>query len=215
VSGAGTDFSPVHLSNEGRHGVLTHPALLALLARPDQSNPISRGLFIVRNVLCKDVPPPPTGLEIPQLPEISAGLTTRDRLEQHVDSPLCRTCHQVFDPPGFALEAFDQVGKHRTMDQGKPVDTSGSMAVKVDVDGQFASGDELLSKLAQSHDVRSCFAQHYLEFALAREALAPEETCSAKAIGESFVPSGDLKQLIANVAQSDAFRLRATEGVGK
>jgi len=215
LPGTGTDFSPVAESNEGRHGVLTHPALLALLARPNQSNPISRGLFIVRNLLCKDVPPPPTGLAIPPLADVTPGLTTRDRLQQHASGAVCNACHQVFDPPGFALENYDEVGRYRTLDQGKAVDSSGTMRVGVDVDGDFATGDQLMANLSTSNDVRTCFAQHYLEFALAREAMAAEDACSAQAIGKTFVSSGDLKQLVASVAQSDAFRLRLAEGVGK
>jgi len=214
-SGTGTDFNPIPFSNEARHGVLTHPALLALLARPNQSNPISRGLFIVRNLLCKDVPPPPAGWETPPLAEVTPGLTTRDRLEQHVSGGVCNSCHHVFDPPGFALENYDEVGRYRTMDQGKPVDSSGKMQMLVDVDGEFATGDQLMAKLSTSNDVRMCFAQHYLEFALAREALKPEDACSNQAIGQTFAPVGDLKQLVTSVAQSDAFRLRLAEGVGK
>jgi len=213
LAGTGTAFSAVTVNGESRRGVLTHPALLALLSRPAESNPIARGLFIYRNLLCGTISPP-TNFVIPPLAPIQPGLSTRDRLDQHVSDPVCASCHKIFDPPGFALENFDEVGRYRTMDQGRSVDTSGTMAVNKDVDGPFATGDELLARIASSNDVRACFAQQYLKFALTRTQMAPEDACSVQALGTAFVPSGDLKQLVALVAKSDAFRLRTTEGVG-
>jgi hypothetical protein len=211
---AGTAFDTVSMSGQSRRGILTHPALLAALARPSESNPISRGLFIYRNLLCGQISPP-TNFVIPPLPPIQPGLSTRDRLEQHVANMACASCHTIFDPPGFALESFDEVGRYRTVDQGKSVDTSGKMAVGRDVDGAFATGDELLARISSSKDVRTCFAQQYLKFALTRIELAREDACSVAAVGAAFAPSGDLKQLVSLVARSDAFRLRTTEGVGK
>src|SRR5262249_24549237 len=49
---AGTDFAPTPMTGQGRRGILTHPALMALLARPAETNPIARGLFIRRTVMC-------------------------------------------------------------------------------------------------------------------------------------------------------------------
>lgn len=214
VAGTGAGFAAVTMTGQSRRGILTHPALLALLSRPAESNPISRGLFIFRNLLCGQIAPP-DGFVIPPLPPIQPGLSTRDRLEEHVSNMVCASCHKIFDPPGFALENFDQVGRYRTIDQAKVVDTSGTMAVGKDVDGAFASGDDLLTRIASSNDVRACFAQQYLKFALTRTEMAAQDACSVAALGGAFAASGDLKQLVAMVAKSDAFRLRTTEGVGK
>jgi len=60
---------------------------------------------------------------------------------------------------------------------------------------------------------KTCFAEKYLDFALAREVTDPVDACSIKAIGDSFSASGDLKQLVVTVASSDSFRLRLAEGV--
>ncbi len=211
---AGPDFAPASLTGEDRRGILTHPALMALLARPAESFPIGRGLFITRNFLCFEVPLP-EGLEIPELPPIQEGLSTRDRLEAHTSDPVCAGCHSLFDPAGFALEAYDEVGRFRTVDHGKAVDTSGTMTSGRDVDGVFATGGELLERLSQSEDVRGCFAQRYLEYALSQHTLTPDEACSLEGLETQFVASGDLKQLVQLVASSEAFRLRLAEGVGQ
>ena len=208
----GTGFTPVVMDGESRHGILTHPGLMALMSRPETSNPISRGLFMLGTVLCQNVPAPPAGIVIPPLPPLAPNLSTRDRLNQHAQVAFCAACHDTIDPPGFALESFDEVGRFRAMDGGKPVDTSGVIKSGSDVAGPFASGDELLTKIASSQDARRCFAQQYLQQALSRPPGTADQ-CSLQTLQTGFSASGDLKQLIVAVAGSDAFRLRLAEGV--
>jgi hypothetical protein len=212
-SGSGQGLVPTALPGEGRRGLLTHPALMTLLARPGRSDPIARGLFVQRALLCNDIPPPPPNLVIPALPPVAEGLSTRARLQQHTERGVCAACHDMIDPPGFALEAYDEVGRFRSVDHGVPVDTSGNMPEGTDVAGAFATGSELLDRLAVSADVKRCFSKRYLTFALARS-LQPADDCSLWQVSESFAQTGDLKQLIAAVVKTDAFRLRAAEGLG-
>jgi hypothetical protein len=141
------------------------------------------------------------------------GLSTRASLEQHTKDALCASCHSQIDPPGFALENYDAVGRYRTQDAGLPVDTSGTMASGGDTDGPFASGGEFLDRVGKSADMKECFAKHYLTFAVARD-LAPQDECSLSRLADDFAKSGDLKQLVVAVAKTDAFRLRATEAPG-
>jgi hypothetical protein len=211
LAGSGTGFVATDLPGEGRSGILTHPGLMTLFARPAETNPISRGLYMRRVILCKDMSPPPAGVPIPPLPPIMPGLSTRDRLDQHAKTPFCASCHNLFDPAGYAFENFDQVGRHRAMDGGKPVDTSATMIDSGDVNGVFAKGEDLLAKVAESKDVRACFAQKYLEYAVARNA-ATEDACSLDALDKQFVPSGDLVGLVLSIAKSDSFRYRMSEG---
>jgi hypothetical protein len=173
---------------------------MALFARPGETNPISRGLFALRSLLCLDVPPPPDGVPIPQLPDETPTTSTRDRLEQHVSDDLCRGCHSQFDPLGYAFEGFDEVGRHRTMDGGRPVDSSGVVDTGTDVDGTYPTGTDLFEKIATSEHVRECFAERYFEFA---------------AVQTTFTPSGDLKQLARIVASSDSLRYRLSEGAAQ
>lgn len=210
LAGGGPQFELTELPNEGRRGILTHPALMTLLARPAESFPISRGVFLQELVLCNDIAPPPANLVIPPLPPVTPGQSTRDRLAQHTSAAVCMACHRLINPPGFALEAYDQVGRYRTLDQGHPVDTSGEMVSGTDVDGSFANGSELLERLAASADAKRCFAEHYLEHAVSHE-LTDQDACSRSQVAEAFAQSGDLKQLVVAVAKTDAFRLRATE----
>lgn len=213
LSGGSPALEPVELPNEGRRGILTHPALMLLLARPNSSNPIARGLFVQHQLLCNEIPPPPQGVVIPPLAPVMQGLSTRARLEQHTTQALCKSCHVHIDPPGFALESFDAVGRYRTVDAGQPVDTSGTMTSGGDTDGAFANGGELLERIGKSGDMKRCFARRYLTFAVSRD-LVNEDSCSLSQVADDFNQTGDLKQLVVSVAASDAFRLRATEVPG-
>jgi hypothetical protein len=209
ASGAG--FTPATFPGEARRGLLTHPGLMALLARPAETNPIARGLFVRRGLLCQEVPPPPN-TNIPALPPIQQGLSTRDRLEQHTTNPACKGCHNQIDPPGYAFENWDQVGRFRSMDSGKAVDTSATMTNAGDLTGTFPQGDAFLQRIGGSADVHRCFAEKYLVFAL-EHALSADDQCSLKQVQDHFVPSGDLRGLVVAIASSDSFRMRLTEGV--
>jgi hypothetical protein len=213
LAGSKTDsaFTATDIAGEARIGILTHPALMSMLARPSETNPISRGLFVRKTLMCQDMPPPPATIEIPQLPPIAPNLSTRDRLDQHTKAPLCATCHDRIDPPGFALENFDQFGRHRTVEGGKPVDTSGTMTDADDLDGHFDNGAQLLARFSASRIVRGCFAQKYFEYAAAHD-MGREDECTVEALRQSFVPSGDMRGLVVAIAASDAFRLRMSEG---
>ena len=41
--------------------------------------------------------------------------------------PRVRTCHSRIDPLGFALDNYDVIGRWRTEEAGKPVDTAGEL----------------------------------------------------------------------------------------
>ena len=210
----GAPFVATELPGENRHGLLTHPALMAQLARPQKTHPINRGLFVRGKLLCQELHPPEG--DIAQLPEAPVtGVTTREEVAEHSKNPMCAGCHQLIDPPGFALEGFDQVGRMRTTENGRPVDSSGTMVNAGDLDGPFARGEQLLAKFGGSQTVRDCFAQEYFQFAMTGDVsrhVAEADQCSVDRVKRTFAASGDLRQLVALIAGSDAFRFRLSEG---
>ena len=76
-------------------------------------------------LLGERLPQPPK--DVPLLPDDEAatqGLTVRQLVEKHTSDPKCAVCHRRIDPFGFALEAFDAIGRHRDKDLGdRPIDT--------------------------------------------------------------------------------------------
>jgi hypothetical protein len=155
-------------------------------------------------------------VEVPQLPDAPVmGVTTRQEVVAHSRDPMCGACHSLLDPPGFALENFDQVGRRRETENGKPVDSSGTLMNGGDLEGPFAQGDDLLSRMSTSATVRGCFAQQYFQFAVSGDVagrVAPADQCSLERVTHGFSGPGDLRGLVQLIATSDSFRFRLSEG---
>ncbi len=47
-------------------------------------------------------------------PDLRGATTIRQQLALHRDDKACASCHATFDPPGFALEAYDVIGGRRS-----------------------------------------------------------------------------------------------------
>ncbi len=127
----GSYMRRVDLSGDtARRGMLGHASILTLTSVVDRTSPVIRGKWILETVLGAHVPPPPPGVETDLAPETGGSVpaSLRERLEIHRDDPACRSCHQIIDPLGFALENFDRIGRWRTVDAGLPVDARGQLA---------------------------------------------------------------------------------------
>lgn len=120
-----------------RRGILLQPAWLASFARTGETDPIHRGRFVSESLLCRPIPPIPIELD-PLLPDLP-GATMRERLEEHTQEP-CVGCHQLMDPIGLSLEAFDHVGRFRTEELGRPVDVSGELTSAGSQSGELDGG---------------------------------------------------------------------------
>jgi Protein of unknown function (DUF1592)/Protein of unknown function (DUF1588)/Protein of unknown function (DUF1587)/Protein of unknown function (DUF1585)/Protein of unknown function (DUF1595) len=97
-----------------RAGLLGEGLFLALTAKPDDSSPTARGLFVREQFLCQHVPDPPPGVNTNLPPVTEANpQTNRDRMTEHATNPACASCHKLIDPIGFGLEKFDAVGSRR------------------------------------------------------------------------------------------------------
>jgi len=193
-----------------RAGLITQPALLALLAHPDQSAPVLRGVFVRERLMCLPVPPPPpTVNNMPPDPDPNA--TTRERFRVHTESDECRACHQLIDGVGFGLEAYDQLGRYRSEENGLPVDVSGEVFGTGDpeLDGVYSGAGELAARLAGSRRVADCIATSWYQYAVGRTP-AEADACSLAQVTAAFERSkGDLRELLVAVTLTDGFRYRA------
>jgi len=151
-----------------RAGILTHPAFLSTFANAEATSPTRRGLAIMERLLCLEVGVPPPGEVDMSLPAPAEGLTTRARFEAHAADPLCRSCHARFDPMGFALEGYDEVGRWRTEENGAPIDDRGALVTpsgETPVEGAVALG----AALADSPTAQGCFVRQAFRWFVRRE----------------------------------------------
>ncbi len=192
-----------------RSGLLTQPAIMALLAHSDQSGPVQRGVFVLQQLLCMQVaPPPPNVVAVP--PAVDQTATTRERFAQHIADQSCASCHVSLDGIGFGFERYDQLGRYREMENGLPVDDSGQVVGSGDpsLEGPFNGALELSSKLATNETVRSCIATQWYRYAMGRVEDTTDQ-CSLNDVKARFSSSnGNFRELLVAITLSDAFRYR-------
>jgi hypothetical protein len=92
----------------------------------------------VAEVLLGDkLPRPPKS--VPVLPEdesATQGLTVRQLVEKHTSDPRCANCHSRIDAFGYALEAYDAIGRRRDRDLGdRPIETSARLRDGTEFEG--------------------------------------------------------------------------------
>jgi hypothetical protein len=126
-----------------RRGLLGKGAFLTTTSKPERTSPVTRGKWIMSNILGVSPPDPPAN--VPPLPARAADLrgnarepTMREKMLEHRVRPDCVQCHRLMDPIGFALENFDAIGLWRSHDEGSPVNASGELFDGAKVDGPAA-----------------------------------------------------------------------------
>jgi mono/diheme cytochrome c family protein len=170
----GPQMRRVKLDDPARGGVLGHAGILTVTSFPHRTSPVLRGRWILEELLGAEVPPPPP--DVPVLNEGRRGkpqtMTLREQLEKHRSKTECASCHARMDPLGFGLENFDALGRWRTEQGGKPVDSSGVLPT-----GEEFSGPTELKKLLLEKR-RTEFLQNLcrkaLGYALGREVKRPD-----------------------------------------
>lgn len=153
----GNGFGTISLPR--RLGMLNQGAFLSVYAHAHESAPVLRGVAVMRRVACIPVADPVdlAAAVVPPAPDPSK--TTRERFAIHSESSACSACHNKIDAFGFAFEHFDGMGKERTVDNGRPVDSAVTLT-GTDFDGSFANSNELALAISKSAQVRECFARH-------------------------------------------------------
>ena len=115
-------FQRVRVDPAQRSGILTHPYLLSAFAYHNNTSPIHRGVFLTRNIVGRRLKPPPVAVAFKD-DEFDPSLTMREKVTQLTRDSACMACHSVINPLGFSLENFDAVGRWRTTDNKKTIDS--------------------------------------------------------------------------------------------
>jgi mono/diheme cytochrome c family protein len=144
----GSQFRRITLGPDmaARYGLLGKGAFLATTSKPERTSPVTRGKWVMTNLLGMAPPNPPAN--VPPLPPRAADQnakepTMRQKMLDHRVRQDCVQCHRLMDPIGFALENFDGIGLWRSHDEGTPIDASGQLFDSVKVDGPLALRDWL------------------------------------------------------------------------
>lgn len=206
IASPGTDMARVPLPPE-RRGLLTQAAILSHDQGATFTRPIQRSVYLLRRLLCTDLPPPPE--DVNASPRASAaGTTTRETYESLTSVAPCAGCHAtIINPPGFAFEDFDAVGGYRTTERGRPVDASGGIpsASVSDLNGGASVGEAVATLDA----IHVCFARQWLRFVLARPESQADAT-SLRSMVDASRAGAPVRDVMLSVVDTFAFTHRAT-----
>ena len=208
VSAPATAFASTQLP-DNRRGILTRAAFLAVNAHPQKPSQVLRGQAVREQLLCDRIPPPPPGVErnIP----VGTNQTTQEAVDAHTSVAQCAGCHKWLDPIGYAFNAYDNIGRYRDVENGKPVNVMGQIVQgpQSPVTGQFSGPYELQQLLSTTEYVQQCFAVQASRFALGRDEGAGD-ACSLKTAWDAFSSGGtfSIRALMVAVTSSFAFSHR-------
>jgi hypothetical protein len=206
----GSRFRRIDLDADSvRGGLLRQGSILMATSYATRTSPVIRGKWILENLLGTAPPPPPAA--VPALRENAVGLKSlsmRERVAEHRANPACASCHNLMDPVGFSLENYDAVGRWRTTEEGKPIDSAGGLP-----DGRKFDGAAGLQKaiLDRPELFAQTLTEKLLTYALGRgieyyDAPAVRKiTNDAKAHGYKF------SSFIVGIASSTPFQMRRSQ----
>ncbi len=199
----------IGLDAKERKGILQQAAFLAAHANPKLTSPVHRGVFLLSNVMCRELGSPPADVDLTPIEfDPSGAKSRRQLLEERTAGASCRGCHSMINPLGLAFESYDAVGLRRQvdLDDGLPVDTSVVVSMRSDIDGVVQGPVELVDKIARSQDAARCHVTQWFRFAMGRKE-ADSDQATLEALQARFAQTrGSIPDLIVAITSSDSFR---------
>jgi hypothetical protein len=205
----GSHFRRVTLEKDDpRRGLLGKASFLLVTSAANRTSPVSRGKWILENVL--GVPAPAVPASVPPLKENNERtdgkvLSMRERMEEHRSNPTCASCHKIMDPIGFALENFDLVGKWRSVDLKSPVDASGELVDGTKLNGPATLRDALVSR---SDAFVTTATEKLLTYALGRAVHYYDMPVVRSVIREAARNDYRFSSLVLGIVKSAPFQMK-------
>ncbi|MDZ7925512.1 MAG: DUF1588 domain-containing protein [Marinagarivorans sp.] len=206
-----SDFKAVAIDSDERVGILNHPAFLSVHSTLSSSGIVKRGVFVLEQLLCQELPDPPGDvMPVPIPGGIDPERTSERELLKitHSAQAACVGCHQIIDPAGFGFENFDVIGRYRTreknnvtIDASGVLDNVGEYVLRYDTSAQFAN------QLMASPQMQSCVSRRFLESFLGQE--VELSACELKKYqGLLQSNGGSVKDLLTSLIQLESFGKR-------
>jgi hypothetical protein len=206
-------FQRVSLAgNRQRGGVLGMAGVLTVSANGVDTSPVTRGVWVLENILGTPPPPPPD--DVPTIDaNVSGSTTIRERLSKHSQDKTCAVCHRNIDPLGYALETFDPIGRWRTK---YPKAKGKGTAAKIDATGKFPSGEEFtnfadfkekLLETRQQQFTRSLI-EKLLAYSTGRHMERADQYQVDDILERVHADGGGLQTMVTEVLTSNLFRSR-------
>jgi predicted ATP-grasp superfamily ATP-dependent carboligase len=171
------------------------------------NDPVRRGKWIREKLLAGIVMDVPITVDA-QIPD-DESKTLRERFSV-VHANECWRCHKKMNPLGMPFEAYNHVGRWRSLEKEKPVNTLGGISHSgvAALDGDVSDVREMMERLANSDLVRQSFIRHVFRYWMGRnELLSDSQTLIA--MEKAYVENdGSFKELLVALLTSDSFLYR-------
>ena len=198
--------------NKSRGGILAMASVLTVSANGVETSPVTRGAWILENILGTPPPPPPD--EVPSLDRtVSGAKSIRDKLELHRNDAACNLCHRKIDPLGFALEHFDPVGRWRQKypkqpgsDQRQEIDSSGAL-LSGETFSNYKEFTRVLSE-TRTRTLQACIVKKLIEYSTGRHMERADEYEIEEIIDRLQQSGGGMRQLVIEALTSEIFLSR-------
>ncbi len=193
-----------------RAGMITQGAVLSW--EDGHASMVQRGLFVLREVICAQISPPPPGVNDTP-PEPEPGKSKRHYAELRMETSPCNGCHIQIDPIGFALEHYDGDGLWMETDEhGNELRSDGELLTQFHPGIPFDDAREMADLLAADARVAECMLLNVAQFSLGRR-LAKSDGCTLAAIRDSVSAEGATYQelLEAMVVQPSFAQIRSAD----
>ncbi|MCA9062651.1 MAG: DUF1592 domain-containing protein, partial [Planctomycetaceae bacterium] len=207
-----------------RGGFLTQASVLKVTANGTTTSPVPRGAFVLARLLGEPPEPPPSNVPAIE-PDVQGATTIREQLARHRDNPVCASCHQRIDPPGFALESFDVIGgfrtRYRSVGEGDPaergaidpfINLSFRLGKPVDSTGTLTDGrsfDDVRSfQVLMSHNAEALMlnlATQFLTYGTGRPPGFRDRDAMAGIVQRTMQARGGVRTLLHEVIGSSLF----------
>ena len=204
----GDQFRRIAQTDERRYGLLGHASVLTLSSYPNRTSPVSRGNYVLTNILGTPAPSPPPN--VPTLPENTAEkLSMRARMERHRADPVCASCHKLMDPIGLALEHYDGIGRWRTEDNGEAVVDYGSPIHVLRDFGPINGPVDLRNAiLSQPERFVRTATEKLMTYALGRQLVAADMPTARAIVRGAAKDDYRFSSLVLGLVTSDTFQMR-------
>jgi hypothetical protein len=203
----GSYFRRIPLPTDSpRRGLLGQGSVLTVTSTATRTSPVSRGKWVLENLLGTPAPVPPPGVETNLGGEEGAKTSSvRERLEAHRANPTCASCHKIMDPMGFALENFDLVGGWREFDGPSRIDSTGQLADGTPVQGP---ADLRRSVLSRSDAFMTTATEKLMTYALGRPVHDYDMPTVRAIVRRAASNNNRFSSLVMGIIESDSFQKR-------
>ena len=198
--------------NKQRGGLLSMASVLTVSANGVDTSPVTRGAWILENILGTPPPPPPD--EVPALDgTVNDAKSIREKLAIHRSDATCNICHRKIDPLGFALEHFDPVGRWR---QKYPKQKDSEDRLEIDSSGELITGESFSDyqtfrkQLASTQEraLMSCLVRKLMEYSTGRHMNLFDEYDISQIVEDTLASKGGVRDLLLATYKSKIFRSR-------